>query len=172
MLYYVHPRSWGPPPEAFLQGGARLWCPRRRLATAPGRLARPAPSGNDDPCVEQGRRTILEGLPDNGKHGPGPEIPRGAPKGERPVAGNARRLTARTHVGLARFAKKTSGLLARCAEIDRRPGSPVVRNDRKAVVAACVDRERRLHAGHGMPRRVPRTHPSAIGAPPTPRGGE
>ena len=32
-----------------------------RLATAPGRLARPAPSGNDDPCDE--RRTILEGMP-------------------------------------------------------------------------------------------------------------
>ena len=76
-----------------------------RLATAPERLARPAPSGNDDPCEE--RRTIPEGLPrlpreaikkwsqtggsdappkrkqrqakDNGEHGPGPEIPRGAP---------------------------------------------------------------------------------------------
>src|SRR5262249_50868215 len=62
---------------------------------------------NDDPCDE--RRTILEGMPrlpreawesglrravlnprslwrrgtENGKHGPGPEIPRGAPKGER-----------------------------------------------------------------------------------------
>jgi hypothetical protein len=23
-------------------------------------------------------------MPDNGEHGPGPEIPRGAPKGERP----------------------------------------------------------------------------------------
>src|SRR5262249_31046864 len=32
-----------------------------RLATAPGRLARPAPPGNDDPCDE--RRTIPEGLP-------------------------------------------------------------------------------------------------------------
>jgi hypothetical protein len=29
-------------------------------------------------------RTISEGMPDNGEHGPGPEIPRGAPKGERP----------------------------------------------------------------------------------------
>jgi hypothetical protein len=76
-----------------------------RLATAPGRSARPAPPGNDDPCDE--RRTIPEGLPrlpreaitkwsqtggsevrrsfseggwmDNGEHGPGPEIPRGAP---------------------------------------------------------------------------------------------
>ena len=76
-----------------------------RLATAPGRSARPAPPGNDDPCEE--RRTILEGLPrlpreafarglkravlmlarrrasENGEHGPGPEIPRGAPQGER-----------------------------------------------------------------------------------------
>src|SRR5215467_16089609 len=75
-----------------------------RLAIAPGRLARPAPPGNDDPCEE--RRTIPEGMPrlpreawtqvsdgrfrclskrkqrptkDNGEHGPGPEIPRGAP---------------------------------------------------------------------------------------------
>src|SRR6516225_5725595 len=32
-----------------------------RLATAPGRLARPAPPGNDDPCDE--RRTIPEGMP-------------------------------------------------------------------------------------------------------------
>ncbi len=32
-----------------------------RLATAPGRFARPAPPGNDDPCGE--RRTILEGMP-------------------------------------------------------------------------------------------------------------
>src|SRR5215468_10052556 len=32
-----------------------------RLATTPGRLARPAPPGNDDPCEE--RRTIPEGLP-------------------------------------------------------------------------------------------------------------
>src|SRR3979411_1552804 len=80
-----------------------------RLAAAPGRLARPAPPCNGDPCVEWGRRTILEGLPDNGKHGPGPEIPRGAPKGERPVAGNARRLTARTS-GLPDVRKKKPGL--------------------------------------------------------------
>src|SRR4051812_30375619 len=46
---------------AFLQGGARLWCPRRRLAAAPGRFARPTPPGNDDPCGE--RRTIPEGMP-------------------------------------------------------------------------------------------------------------
>ena len=32
-----------------------------RLATAPGRPARPAPPGNNDPCEE--RRTIPEGLP-------------------------------------------------------------------------------------------------------------
>ena len=32
-----------------------------RPATAPGRSARPAPPGNDDPCEE--RRTIPEGLP-------------------------------------------------------------------------------------------------------------
>ena len=32
-----------------------------RPATVPGRLARPAPPGNDDPCDEG--RTIPEGLP-------------------------------------------------------------------------------------------------------------
>jgi hypothetical protein len=30
---------------------------------------------------------------------------------------------------------------------------------------------RRLRVGHGMPRRVPRMHPSANGAPPAPRWG-
>ena len=34
-----------------------------RLATAPGRLARPAPPGNDDPCGIRGCRTISEGMP-------------------------------------------------------------------------------------------------------------
>src|SRR3979411_3046204 len=116
-----------------------------RLAAAPGRLARPAPPCNGDPCVEWGRRTILEGLPDNGKHGPGPEIPRGAPKGERPVAGNARRLTARRS-GLPDLRKNVG--LARWGEIDRGPGSPGGRNDRKPVVPVCADRERRLRVGH------------------------
>src|SRR5229473_6239199 len=55
----------------------------------------------------------------NGEHGPGPEIPRGAPKGERPVAGNARRLT-------------QGRVVARSAQIDRTPGPPVVRKERKA----------------------------------------
>ena len=41
--------------------GAGLWRPRKRLAAAPGRLARPAPPGHDDPCVA--RRTIPEGMP-------------------------------------------------------------------------------------------------------------
>src|SRR3954464_10855944 len=35
--------------------------PRRRLAAAPGRLARPAPPGHDDPCGVS--RTIPEGMP-------------------------------------------------------------------------------------------------------------
>src|SRR5262245_43180718 len=65
---------------AFLQGGPGLWCPRTRLAAAPGRLARPAPPGNDDPCGDARSRRECR---TNGEHGPGPEIPRGAPKGER-----------------------------------------------------------------------------------------
>ena len=51
-------------------------CPKVRFADlrAPAGGPRPGPSGHDDPCVEQGRRTIPEGLPDNGEHRPGPEI--------------------------------------------------------------------------------------------------
>src|SRR4051812_9439692 len=54
---------------------------------------------------------------DNGEHGPGPEIPRGAPKGERPFAGTTRRLNA-GGVWLPRF-----------AHIERGHGGPVVRNE-------------------------------------------
>ena len=90
-----------------------MWRPRMRLAAAPGRLARPAPPGNDDPCVEEDRRTILEGLPDNGEHGPGPKIATvERRRGERPVAGNARRLTARA-----------SGL----PDVRKKPGLPGLR---------------------------------------------
>ena len=53
---------------------SEVWRPRRGLLPRRRRPARPAPSGNDDPCREQGRRTIPEGIPDNGEHGPGPKI--------------------------------------------------------------------------------------------------
>ena len=57
---------------------------------------------------------------DNGAHGHGPEIPRGAPQGERP-----RRRERRTP-------RRKLGLFALLAQIDRTPGPPVVRNERKA----------------------------------------
>src|ERR1700680_5317238 len=66
--------------RASYEVGARSW---RECRAAAKSLA----GGSDV------RRSFSEGGPDNGEHGPGPEIPRGAPKGERPVAGNARRLT-------------------------------------------------------------------------------
>ena len=157
-----------------------------RLATAPGRLARPAPPGNDDPCEE--RRTIPVGLPrrpreaferglrrvvriprspfgrrgtDNGEHGPGPEIPRGAPQGERA----RRRVT--QDVSTAHRAGWPD-----MRHIDRSHGLPVVRNERKAGSFARVCRSmRRPHAGHGVPIWVRRRHPSATGAPHAPREG-
>ena len=92
----------------------------------------------------------------NGKHGPGPEIPRGAPKGERPVAGNARRLT-------------QGRVVARSAQIDRSPGLARGAQRTQGGLARFANRERRLRVGHDAPRRVPRMHPSATGAPPAPR---
>jgi hypothetical protein len=58
-------------------------------------------------------------MPDNGAHGPGPEIPRGAPQGERSHRWD--RKTPRRKIGLSGF-----------AHIDRGHGRPVVRNERKA----------------------------------------
>ena len=51
-------------------------------------------SGQYDPGGEQGRRPTPEGIPDNGKHGHGPQNRHGgAPRGERFLfSGNARRL--------------------------------------------------------------------------------
>src|SRR6266849_7367768 len=72
---------------------SEAWRPRRGWLSRRGRPARPAPSGNDDPCREQGRRTIPEGMPDNGAHGPGPKIATVERReASVPVAGNARRL--------------------------------------------------------------------------------
>jgi len=67
-------------------------------------------------------------------------------------------------------------------EIDREPRSAVVRNERKAAVTALRSREATARRSQACSRtlrervrraeRVPRKHPSAIGAPPTPhRGG-
>src|ERR1700730_12292929 len=64
----------------------------------------------------------------------------------------------RTHVGLARYAKKSRAC-------------PVCADRSHAGSARLAQAMRRLHAGHGMPRRVPRTHPSATGAPHAPRKG-
>src|SRR5436190_1339688 len=98
-------------------------------------------------------------MPDNGKHGPGPEIPRGAPKGER-----SRRWECRTP-------RRRSSLVARFAQIDRTPGLPCGAQGTQGGRCPAADRERRLHAGHGMPIWVRRKHPSATGAPHAPREG-
>src|ERR1700680_302415 len=119
--------------RASYEVGARSW---RECRAAAKSLA----GGSDV------RRSFSEGGPDNGEHGPGPEIPRGAPKGERPVAGNARRLM-------------QAGWLPGVAQIDRTPGPPVVRNERKAGSPGLRKSMRRLRVGHDAPRRVPRMHP-------------
>src|SRR5262249_33533371 len=118
-----------------------------RIATAPGRLARPAPPGNDDPCEE--RRTIPEGMPrlpreawtqvadgrlrcqpkrkqrpaeDNGEHGPGSEIPRGAPQGERARRRATQDVSPQTACRACPICGKSkSGWLARRAAYRSRP---------------------------------------------------
>ena len=159
-----------------------------RLAAAPGRFARPDPLGNDDPCGE--RRTILgesraaakalaggvrsppklqrRRAEPTASTGPGQKSHVERRKASVPNAGNARRLT---QIELAQSVESIANRARPwCAMNARRP------------LRLC-DRERRLRAGHkhaharcvsvsGAPRRVPRKHPSAIGAPPTPhRGG-
>ena len=155
-----------------------------RLATAPGRPARPAPPGNNDPCEE--RRTIPEGMPrlprealmmrlqtggsesseafgEGGQRtaitGPGQKSHVERRKGER-----ASRLVRRTSHCKPRW-------LSRIAHIDRGHG-PVVRNERKAGSFARACRSMgRPQAGHGLPIGVRRKHPSATGAPHAPREG-
>jgi len=181
VLHYVHPRSWGHLLEAILQGGPRLWFPRMRLAAAPGRFARPDPPGNDDPCGE--RRTILEGKPRQRRARARARNPTwSAERRASPSLGtqvpHADRMS-----GLPDMRRKAACPKRACqiCEIDREPRSAVVRNERKAAVTASRSREataRRHKHAHarcvsvsGAPRRVPRKHPSATGAPPAPPSG-
>jgi hypothetical protein len=154
-----------------------------RIATAPGRLARPAPSGNDDPCEE--RRTIPEGLP---------RLPREAFKKRSQTGGSdahpsVQRRTASTgpgqksHVerrkgeripspGYAGRLTRKSGWLARGAAYRTRPrASCGAQRTQGGHLLGPVRSMRRPQAGHGLPIGVRRKHPSATGAPHAPREG-
>ena len=113
-------------------------------------------------------RTILEGPPDNGEHGPGPEIPRGAPKGERPRRRGTQVPHADRMSGLPDMRRK--GWVRPTCEIDRKPGAPGVRKERKDGVAACV-----IERGHCAPVTARREGASQAserhGAPPAPLSG-
>src|SRR5215831_13341504 len=108
-----------------------------RLATVPGRSARPAPPGNDDPCEE--RRTIPEGLPRLPRQAfarglrrvvPMPAIAAAtACKGQRRARARARNPTwsavkASVPVaGLRKTPRRQLGLLARGAAYRTQPGA-------------------------------------------------
>jgi hypothetical protein len=135
-----------------------------RLAAAPGRFARLAPPGNDDPCAKGARswracrahRRCGEGGRATASTGPGQKSHVERRKASVPVAGYAGRLNAVRVTGLRK-------------SIARRVRPWCAMNARRARPAA--DRERRLHAGHGVPIWVRRMHPSATGAPHAPREG-
>ena len=152
-----------------------------RLATVPGRSARPAPSGNDDPCEE--RRTIPEGLPrlpreaitkwsqTGGSDARSGEQRRTASTGPGQKSHVERRKGERFHRWKRRTSQRKPDWLVRIAHIERGHGLPVVRNERKAGSARACGSMRRLPAGHGGPIGVRRKHPSATGAPHAPREG-
>ena len=117
-----------------------------RIATAPGRLARPAPPGNNDPCGE--RRTIPEGLPRLPREALMMRLQTGGSDVGRRASRGRQRTTASTGPGqkshverrkgerasrlVRRTSRRKSGFAARFAHIDRGHGLPVVRNERKA----------------------------------------
>ena len=157
-----------------------------RLATVPGRSARPAPSGNDDPCEE--RRTIPEGLPRLPREAFARGLRRVAPmsaiasakddNGERRARARARNPTwsaVKASVS-SRWERKTPhrrvGFAARFCGISNaaRGNLGCAMNARRALLGP-VRSMRRLHAGHGVPIGVRRRHPSATGAPHAPREG-
>jgi hypothetical protein len=147
-----------------------------RLATAPGRSARPAPPGNDDPCEE--RRTIPEGLPRLPREAFARGLRRVALNPPKPlakedrqrrarararnptwsavkasvsIAGNAGRLTAHRMSGLPDMRQmKSRACWPDVRHIDRGQGQPGVRNERKAGSARACRSMRRPHAGHGV----------------------
>ena len=113
-----------------------------RLATVPGRSARPAPPGNDDPCGE--RRTIAEGLPrlpreaitkwsqTGGSDARSGEQRRTASTGPGQKSHVERRKGERAHRWVRKTPRRKPGWLVRIAHIERGHGLPVVRNERKA----------------------------------------
>ena len=153
-----------------------------RLATAPGRFARPAPPGNDDPCGE--RRTILEGMPSRPERPPRRRLRRAVLMVRRKACIRQRQARARARNptwSAARRACPSPGYAGRLdADRASRLGLRIsiaatgdlwcATNARRASARACR-LMRRLHAGHGMPIWVRRKHPSATGAPHAPREG-
>ena len=157
-----------------------------RLATAPGRSARPAPSGNDDPCEE--RRAIPEGLPRLPREAFARGLRRVVPlpaeaqaeagKGERRARARARNPTwsaarrACPSPGYAGRLNRASGWLARYAAYRSQPrASCGAQRTQGGLFARACRSMRRLQAGHGLPIWVRRRHPSATGAPHAPREG-
>src|SRR6516165_9880990 len=157
-----------------------------RLATVPGRSARPAPPGNDDPCEE--RRTIPEGLPRLPREAFARGLRRVAPmsaivsatagEGQRQARARARNPTwsavkASVPVaGLRKTPHRKSGWLARGAAYRTRPRAPCgAQRTQGGHLLGPVRSMRRLPAGHGGPIGVRRRHPSATGAPHAPREG-
>ena len=164
--------------------------PWRRLAAAPGRLARPAPPGNDDPCVA--RRTIPEGMPRLPREAFERGLRRAVPSRSPALAGlpaeasaKAKPTVASAKVGGQRRARARArnptwsaerrASLRRDDETPRRrSGSPDLRisnaatgdlwcamNARRASARACRSM-RRLHAGH---KRVHASCVSVYGMP-------
>ena len=148
-----------------------MWCPRRRLAAAPGRLARPAPPGNDDPCEE--KRTIPEGMPRLPREAfergfrravPNPPKPLAKGDGQRRARARARNPTwSAERRASRRWERKTPHAGRACPVCANREAS--ARRSKARSRASCV-------SVYDAPRRVPRMHPSAIGAPPPLKGGE
>jgi hypothetical protein len=98
-------------------GGARpVAVPRSglRLQTPAGG-PRPGPPGNNDPGVEGGRRSILEGMPDNGEHRLGPEIATVERRG-------ARRFLFAGSAGRRKYGARAS-VMTRTAGCSQHPGA-------------------------------------------------
>jgi hypothetical protein len=153
-----------------------------RLATTPGRLARPAPPGNDDSCGE--RRTILEGMPSRPERPPKRRLRRAVLMVRRKACTRQRQARARARNptwSAARRACPSPGYAGRL-DADRASRLGLRRsiaatgflwcatNARRALARVCRSMGR-LHAGHGVPIWVRRKHPSATGAPQAPREG-
>src|SRR5215831_3954092 len=156
-----------------------------RLATVPGRSARPAPPGNDDPCEE--RRTIPEGLPRLPREAFARGLRRAVLNPPKPSAKEDRQRQARARArnptwsavkasvpvaGLRKTPRRKPGWLVWIAHIERGRGLAVVRNERKAGICSGLSFDeasarRSWWANMGCPRR----HPSATGAPHAPREG-